>query len=169
LAIDQRSGNEVNGVVNEAAANARLKGLATEYSDAMPDLKATLMFAKQQFPNKKIIIWGSSYSSSLVLILASEMKDDISAVLSFSPGEYFTFNDKKIAEYAQNITIPVFITSAGNEENYWREIFDVIPSVNKMSYLPHFTGQHGSKALWEQNEGHAKYWEEVSAFLTQLK
>ncbi len=167
ISIDQRSGNRVNGVINETHKQAKEKGLKTKYVDALPDLRAAIDYALNNYKNKEVILWGSSYSSSLVFILGTEYKDKVKAILSFSPGEYFKYNNKEIKDYSQLVECPVFITSSGSEKKDWEVIFEVIKS-KKHSYLPDFKGKHGSKALWESNEGNEKYWEEVKQFLKEI-
>ncbi|MCK5220212.1 MAG: alpha/beta hydrolase, partial [Candidatus Aminicenantes bacterium] len=75
VAIDQRSGKGVNGVKNEAFLDASKKGLGVKYSDAFPDLKAALKFVMRKYPLNKIIVLGSSYSASLVFVLAAKYLD----------------------------------------------------------------------------------------------
>ncbi len=165
LAIDQRSGNAVNGVVNQTHKEAKEAGLPTEYPDAFVDLEAALQYTKANFANRKIIIWGSSYSSSLVFILASKYQKDIYAVLSFSPGEYFKYEGKEVAEYAKKVQCPVFVTSAKSEGKAWEAIFTAVPNAKKKSFLPTAKGFHGSKALWAENSGNQEYWKAVRGFL----
>ncbi len=100
LALDQRSGGEVNGVVNQSHAAALEAGKATTYLDAIQDMQAAIGYAQKQFPKAKIILWGSSYSAALVLRLASQYGRQIAAVLSFSPGEYFKKTRPKQAFYS---------------------------------------------------------------------
>ena len=169
IAVDQRSGDKVNGVINQTHKEAKEAGLATKYPDAYPDLVATLSYTKKNYPSRKIIIWGSSYSSSLVFILGSEYANDITGILSFSPGEYFQYKDKKIVDYAKGVKCPVFITSARNEHDSWNAIFEAVPNSNKQSFLPTEKGFHGSKALWEEKPGNAEYWKAVTTFLESLK
>ncbi len=168
LAIDQRSGKEVNDVVNQTHIEAVNKNLNTKYKDAIPDLEAAYFYAKDELHSKSIIIWGSSYSSSLVLYLGSKYSDKLKGIVCFSPDEYFTIDDSKIKTFASKITCPVFITSAKNEQEYWQEIYNAIPS-NKAYFVPEGKGNHGSKALWKENEGNEEYWQAVTVFLQKLK
>lgn len=168
LAIDQRSGNKVNNVINQTNLQAKKLELATQYADAMPDLESAIKYIHKEFNPEKLIILGSSYSATLSLILASKYPNMIDAALSFSPGEYFKFNDKMIKDFASEIKIPVFITSAKSEEGMWTEIFEAIPSKTKMSYVPQVESIHGSRALWEANEGFDQCWEAVKEFLKSL-
>ena len=65
----------------------RTGNLSRNYMAAYQDIEAALDWAKAQ-KYKKISVWGSSYSASLVLKLAGD-HPGIACVLSFSPGEYF--------------------------------------------------------------------------------
>lgn len=64
MAIDQRSGNEVNGIKNQTKIEADKLNKPTEYMDAMPDLEAAIEYVSNKYSESKLIIWGSSYSSS---------------------------------------------------------------------------------------------------------
>ncbi|MEN8222442.1 MAG: alpha/beta fold hydrolase [Acidobacteriota bacterium] len=169
VAVDQRSGKAVNGVKNEAYLDAVAKKMGTKYPDAFPDLKATLKFAMRRYPSNKIIVMGSSYSASLVFVLAQKYLDKISAVISFSPGEYFKFRGKEIKEYAQKVKCPVFITSAKKEHGYWKGIYESIPEGKKTYFLPEKEGIHGSRALWKSNPNHKEYRKALEKFLLKVK
>ncbi|KZS41634.1 hypothetical protein AWE51_19740 [Aquimarina aggregata] len=167
LAVDQRSGGGVNGVQNETNALAKKKGKKTAYVDAFQDLEASVAYVKKTYKPKKLIIWGSSYSSALVLKYAGDYPDAIDAALSFSPGEYF--GDKKfITKSASHIKAPVFITSAQNEKESWSGIYDVIPSNKKQSFLPKTKGNHGARALWDKFPDSKEYWAAVKGFLNTI-
>jgi len=169
LAVDQRSGGGVNDVINETYKAAKAAGLKTSYTDAYPDMQAALAFVESTYAPRKLIVWGSSYSSSLALILASEHPDEIAAVLAFSPGEYFMLDGKKVADYAANITQPAFITSAKSEGKSWRGIADQIKSAGSVFFVPEGNGRHGSSALLEKTANSAEYWTALEQFLASLK
>jgi pimeloyl-ACP methyl ester carboxylesterase len=168
LAIDQRSGSQVNGVENETSAAAKEQGLPCRYADAYPDLEAALQYVMEHYRPERLIVWGSSYSASLALILAAEHPDEVQAVLAFSPGEYFKMNGRSIADYAKGITQPVFITSAKSEEKAWRGIADEISSAGCEFFVPEGRGVHGSSALFESTENNMEYWTATEAFLKSL-
>ncbi len=171
MAIDQRSGGGVNGIINETNKLAKSKGLGTTFIDAEVDIVSTIDFVRKNYPKaSKLILWGSSYSSSLALKLAGE-RSDIDAVLSFAPGEYFKrFGkpDDYITQKVKSIDIPVFITSKKSEKNNWWEMYKLIPSGKKQYFLPKTAGQHGSKALWEKFPENQAYWEAVKDFLKTI-
>lgn len=166
LAIDQRSGNTVNGVDNETARAAHAKGLTLQYADAFPDIAATIEYIEENFPTQKLMLVGSSYSSSLALIFAVKYKNQLSAVASFSPGEYFKFEGKGIAEWAKEISLPVFITSSKGEVSTWKPIFNVITQTNKIGFEPNGDGIHGSRNLWSSTKNNAEYWVAFKEFLS---
>ena len=167
LAIDQRSGGAVNSVTNQTNQRAVAAGKETKYLDAFQDIEATVAYIKKTYAPKKIIIWGSSYSSSLVLKYAGDNPDNIDAAMAFSPGEYFG-KDDFIKNSAANIKVPTFITSAQNEQDNWAAINEAIPTTTKVSYVPATKGNHGSRALWEKFDDNDGYWSAVKDFLKNI-
>lgn len=99
--------------------------------------------------------------------LAQKFPTSISGLLAFSPGEYFKINQKPIKFYAKSVKCPVFITSAKNERKNWQPIYDNMTSP-KQFFLPEQSGNHGSKALWEEKESHQSYWDAVTTFLKSI-
>jgi len=171
LAVDQRSGGEINGVINETAKRAKEKKKGMTYLDAVQDLKAAILYTKKNLAKGKIIIWGSSYSASLVLVIGSEFNKTIAGIVSFSPGEYFSKFGKShtfVQQRAKKIKCPVFITSAKAEQNSWKKIYEAIPSSQKRYFLPVSGGVHGSETLWDSTKEHKQYWKAVKNFLGQF-
>ena len=172
LAIDQRSGGAVNSVVNETARRAKKAGKDADYVAAEPDIVAAAKYAKENFADGKLILWGSSYSAALVLHIAGENPDLMDATLSFSPGEYFKSQGKRagwIESAAKNIKCPVFITSAKKEFNNWEKIYAAVTADGKAKFLPSTNGNHGSRALWKKFDDSKDYWAAVESFLNKLK
>lgn len=167
MAIDQRSGKEVNGVVNETFLAAEKLQKPTEYPDAIADMEAAYQYVKLGIKPQKIIVWGSSYSAAITFFLASKHYSGINAILAFSPGEYFKINGKEIKSYAARVTCPVFITSAKDEYNQWQNIYKAVKT-KKQYFLPDEKGRHGSKALWQDNSNHEAYWQAVKQFLMKV-
>jgi len=168
LAVDARSGGEVNDTTNATAARAKKRKLGTSYVDALPDLVASLEYARKEYAKGKLIAWGSSYSSALVLKVTGDHPELVDGVLSFSPGEYFTRLGQPadwIQRSAKKIRCPAFITSAKMEKSSWQTIYDAIPKGKKTSYLPETKGNHGSRALWQSFDDSAGYWTAVETFL----
>lgn len=171
MAVDLRSGGSVNNVNNQTMQSATSAMKETKYVNSIPDIAAAIEYADEYYADGKLIIWGSSYSSSLVLHYAGSNPGNVDAVMSFSPGEYFRSQGKPadfVTSSAKNITIPVFITSAKSEENSWRGIYEAIPSESKEFYLPDTPGNHGSRALWSKFGDSLRYWDAVEAFLEKV-
>lgn len=170
LAIDQRAGgglfgkNETAALITPPAGNAaRPEG--QEYLAAKPDLQGAIEWARRE--NLPIILWGSSYSASLVFPVAAENPGSIKAVLAFSPGEYFA--DKQYVENAAaKVTVPVFITSspAAGEVAAARAIAGKVPGGKATLYTP-VVGVHGSSTLIAARDpkGAEANWRAVLAFL----
>lgn len=161
LAIDQRSGNSMNGVVNETAKRAQQAGLPTNYIDAEQDIVAAINFVNAYY-NTKIHLLGSSYSSALALKIAME-NNDVDQVYAFSPDEYlFGVNLKQTIT---GLDKPSFLTSAKNEASAVANLYDVITSSEKTHFIPNGNGIHGARALWKNQPDHKEYWKALIDFL----
>ena len=168
MAVDQRSGGAVNGIPNKTKKSAEKAMKGTQYIDALADMNAAIVHAKSMYAKGKLIIWGSSYSSALVLKIAGDQPNVIDGALAFAPGEYFGRFGKPrdfITSSAKNITKSVFITSAKSEKGNWWKIYEAISSENKHYFLPETSGNHGSRALWEKFNDSKEYWKAVKEFL----
>ena len=165
MAPDLRNGNEVNGIVNDTSDRAFEKDLDINYIATVPDIEASIAYARKHLASGKLLLWGSSYSASLVLLVADQIPK-IDAVLAFAPGEYYKKQGKTyIQDHVSHLNMPVFITSAKEEKRNWWPIYQAIPSKEKVYFLPALEGVHGAKALWDNNPGNQKYWEAVTRFL----
>jgi dienelactone hydrolase len=171
LAIDQRVGGNLYGAnrTMRGYGGARYDGKA-DFLDALPDFEAALAWGKAR--GMPMVLWGSSYSASLVFLLAgaADAKDSVKAVMAFSPGEYF--NDKKMVEAAAaKVTVPVFVTSANTleEEAEAKAIVSAVPSTDRLQFVPP-TGIHGSSTLNAAKNpgGAAENWTAVLAFLKRV-
>lgn len=141
LAIDQRAGGGLFGT-NETA---KALGRDADYLEARPDLKAALDWARSQ--KLPIILWGSSYSSSLIFPLAAQDPQGIVALLSFSPGEYFDSDKQMVRTAAAKIAVPVFLASTREEASDADPIFAALPkNPADVRFVPEH-GVHGSSTL----------------------
>lgn len=166
LAIDQRSGGNMYGP-NRTAAHVHDN---PSYMDAYKDMQAAFAWAEARGFGGNIIAWGSSYSSSLVLLLAAAHPEDVKAVLSFSPGEYL--DGVNVQQAASKVTCPVFIDTAKDPKEIAsaKPIFEALPSQNKTMFEPGTAGNHGSSTLRMDKDprGAAENWKAVGQFLSQL-
>ena len=172
IAVDLRSGEYSKGKDNETAIRASNKNLPTSYADALPDIIASLRYARKHFPNRKVIAWGSSYSAALALKVAGDHPQLVDGVLAFSPGEYFSHVGESktwIRDSAKNIKVPAFITSSKNEATDWSSIYEAIDATKRQSFIPETAGKHGSKALWKKYNDSDAYWHAVNGFLDRYK
>lgn len=165
LAIDQRSGMKVFGVINETSVLAKKKGLATGYLDAKQDIEAAVNYAYELNGGKPIIILGSSYSASLALLVSTET-DKIKAVIVFSPGEHL--RNVKLAEEIRSLAKPIFATGARKEIGEARKTLRFINSKHLTLFKPKVDGFHGSKTLWESVDGHETFWMPLKHFLLKV-
>jgi dienelactone hydrolase len=166
LAVDLRSGGKINFVKNETAMAANREGYATGYYDALPDIKAAIDFVNT-ITAKKVILCGSSYSASLVLLEAAG-NEQVKAVIAFSPGEYF-MEDKKVDENIQGIDVPMFVVSTHREYPYVKEIFADMPKDKLTIYTSKKgEGAHGSKSLWKSTPGNESLWLSLMMFINKL-
>ena len=163
LAIDQRSGQTINGVENKTVGAATAAGKPTRFIDAKQDVEAAINWAKTKY-NQDVILLGSSYSACLALMIAAE-RDDISKVLAFSPGEYLP--GISVQGNIAGIKQPVFLTSSKQERIQTERLFDAISNSSyKKQFVPKWgDGQHGARNLWSSMADQEEYWDAVKIFL----
>ncbi len=149
IAIDQRAGGTMWGVVNQTVEKL---GGTRPYLTALPDLEAALAWARTTYPHVPVYAIGSSYSSSLVFLLAQAHPKDVAAIAAFSPGEYFE-PANLIRHAAAQLTLPMFADSAAarDEIEAVRLIFSTSPSIAKYQYVP-LEGVHGASTLREDRD-----------------
>jgi predicted alpha/beta hydrolase len=166
LTIDQRSGDSINGSINQTAKLAKSKKLPTEYENAEQDIVAAIDYLYKKY-KEKIIVIGSSYSSALILKIGVSEKNKISALVSFSPGEYF--NDSTIINTSlKKVDIPTLITCAKPEVKRVQKLFDGVTNPKIEFFKPIETGNHGSKVLWSKNPNSKEYWDALLNFLKKI-
>lgn len=164
LAIDQRSGGDLFGGHNETVQRL---GKSADYLDAAPDLDATLAWAKRKHYGK-IIAVGSSYSSTLVILLAAKHPPGLTAIASFSPGEYFD-NKNLIKDAAAKVTIPFYITTDPDEAANVTDVLRNAHGSNIVYYQPQ-AGVHGASTLVQSRDpaGYAANLKSFDDFLRRV-
>jgi dienelactone hydrolase len=167
LAIDQRSGGPIASQQNETNLNAIEQGLGVDYLDAIPDIQAAVEYASTTY-NQDVILWGSSYSSTLVLWEALK-NEHVRAVISFSPGDYFKEELGSLTDSVAHLNKPFFITSADFEIEGTNDLLQHVTfSENQIQFKPEGTGHHGSRALWTNQNNGEQYWEAILSFLSSI-
>lgn len=169
LAVDQRAGGMMFGASNRTQMHA---GGKVDYMAAYQDMQAALEWAQDQ-KYQRIIVWGSSYSASLALRLASE-NSSVYAVLSFSPGEYF---DQKglVAGWNSALKVPVFIACTEDEKTEQVQAIvkaadpDPVRKANDVLFTAP-EGMHGSSTLHHRGnvESETAYWAATEKFLKNV-
>jgi dienelactone hydrolase len=162
IAIDQRSGDVMNGVVNETAIAAKNKKLPTNFINAKQDIQAAIEYSYNRF-QKKIILVGSSYSASLVLLL-SVNNDMVAKVVAFSPGEYFN-ESNFVASQLENLKTPTLVLSTKSEAS---QVTDLIKNCNHKivkQFVPLQDGEHGAKVLSTGDATTNEFWKAFMDFL----
>lgn len=168
VAIDQRSGGPIANMTNETTLRAIEKNKPIDYLDAEQDMLAAIKYVSERY-KKPVILWGSSYSSTLALYIATE-NDNVFAVVSFSPGNYFTEQKGDLAILLSDFEKPMFITSSKQEIQYVDLLLkDHKLNENQIHFKPSGTGHHGSRALWEKQTGGEEYWDAIDSFLEKIK
>ncbi|MFS8083207.1 MAG: alpha/beta hydrolase [Ginsengibacter sp.] len=164
LAIDQRSGGDL---FNGHNATVQTLGKSADYLDAAPDLDAALVWARGQHYGN-IVAVGSSYSSALVILLAAKQPQGLTAIASFSPGEYF--DDKNlIKNAAAKVTVPFYITTDPEEASNVTEVLTRAKGSNIEHYEP-TAGVHGASTLVEARDptGYAANMKSFEQFLQRV-
>lgn len=161
LAVDQRAGGNLWGSVNQTVAKAKR---IYDYADAIPDLEAAIAYGQAQHLGP-LVVWGSSYSSALVFVVAAR-HHEVRALLAFSPAEYI--QGYSIVGEAGKLSIPAFLTStpsAGEVESA-QTLARAVPHHKAVQYIP-AVGVHGSSTLRidEDPSGAAENWKHVMWFL----
>ena len=164
MAIDQRSGGSMFGT-NETMKNVKHKA---EMVDAESDMIGAVNWARPF--GKPIILWGSSYSASLAFDVANLYPGQASAVMAFSPGEYFP-DPHMVGRAASTLAVPAYITSSSDpaEIAKAKAIAARVPGGRAEQYVP-ATGVHGSSTLIaaKNPKGAEANWASALAFLKKV-
>lgn len=168
IAIDQRSGGGMVEEFNETNLEAVKRNKPVEFLDAEQDIIACVDFASKKY-NKKVILWGSSYSSTLALYTGIS-NDNVKAVIAFSPGDYFEQEKGSLKTALATFVKPMFVTSSKEEAS---ETTDLLSGMNRtasqVQFVPDSAGFHGSRALWKTSANNEEYWTAIEEFLGKVK
>ncbi len=169
LAVDQRQGGQVFGSYNRTVAE-----LTNNYSfcEAYDDLIGALNFVSEQGFSKNIILWGSSYSGSLAVKLASERGEKVSGVLAFSPATGGPMAECKADLYFDNLNVPLLLLRPSQELEIESSKLQFETARKKgFQVYEAETGTHGSSMLVEERTGGntEENWQVVLSFLNSIK
>ena len=166
LAVDLRSGGEINFIQNHTALVAVQQGFSTDYYSSIKDIEAAINWVKEK-NDYPMVLLGSSFSASLCLMVARD-NPDVKAVVAFSPGEFFG-EGISVRDEIKNLEKPVFAASSQRESPYVNTILSFVPSANKTIFAPKQGGEHGSKSLWRNNPSNQEYWLALTMFFSKLR
>lgn len=168
LAIDQRSGGPISIHQNETMLRAIEQGKEYDYLNAEQDMVAAVNWAYEK-SKRPVILWGSSYSSTLALYVAMA-NEKVGAVISFSPGNYFSEVKGNLKEMLPNYKNPFFITSTKYENIHIKQFMsNVILKDRQVVFVPTTEGYHGSQALWAGQPEGDQYWTAITQFLNTVR
>jgi dienelactone hydrolase len=153
------------GTPNRTAAAL---GKEVHYRDVMPDLEAALLWGHAAAMGAPVIAMGSSYSASLIFLLAARHPGALAALVAFSPGEYLD-GPSVVHDAAQSVRIPVLVDEAKNPEEIAtaKSILEAVASTEKQQVVPHSGGVHGASTLRTDKNaaGAEENWHALLAFL----
>jgi pimeloyl-ACP methyl ester carboxylesterase len=121
------------------------------YCGAYPDIDAAVSMARANGLHGPLILWGSSYTATLVVQAAARRSADVRAVLAFSPAGGELLDGCHASEYAPWLVqagIPLFITRSSEElaNEDARSRFDQLIEQGAQAFVAE-GGGHGSSLL----------------------
>ncbi len=166
LATDQRSGGQGWGYPNRTVSK---RGRSSSYAQAYADLQGALDWAVAR-GYRTIVAVGSSYSASLVIVLAGANPGKLSALASFSPGEYFS-DKNRIKKAAASVSIPFYVTAGSQQKEELRvdEVLSRASGVNVRRRRAS-AGVHGVSTMRKDRNpaGYQRNLEQFKAFLLEV-
>jgi len=167
LAVDLRSGGDFAGKSNITAERAQKEGMDSQMVDARQDIKSAIDFLNKKY-KQDVIVWGSSYSSSLAL-LEGVSNNKVEAIIAFSPGDYFGDAAPSLSTAFAKAEKPFFVTSSKEESETLTSLLGNVQfSEKQLQFIPESEGFHGSRALWTGQKGAEEYWNSLINFLKGL-
>ncbi len=167
LAVDLREGKENNYIVNETAGRAHSLQLRINKLDCLKDIQGAIHYAVQK-SGKPVILFGSSFSASLCLLIAKN-NPDVKAVIAFSPGEFFR-PQVFVQDSLKGFDKLTLIAGSKPEYPYLIELAQHIPSGKVTIFVPtRSMGEHGVKALLKSDPASNDYWLSLLMFFRNVK
>jgi len=167
LAVDLRNGGLCDSVPNETAVLAKLRQPNIGNAEVQLDMVAAINYV-HTISKKKVILLGSGYSASLVLYIGAT-NPLVSAVVAYSPYDYFGGSLKTADVFPKYQSIPVYVASSQAEENDAKKYIAAIPSARVTQFAPTGSGSHGSGALLPYDADFHSYWISLLLFLKSVK
>lgn len=167
LAVDLRDGKECNFVQNETAIQAQKNNLTVTTLDCEKDVLAAIDYVTKTAIKNRYILFGSSFSASLAMKVANHNKKT-TAVIAFSPGEYFA--PVKVKDWLKDFDKLLFVASTKREIPFVTDLTKDIPAQNLTTFQPSSgDGVRGAPALWNNNDSSSEYWMSLMMFVKKVK
>ncbi len=164
VALDLRSGGHKFGRNNRTVQAA---GENSDFAQARSDIETAVDWVRRRSPQASVLLWGSSYSSSLAVVVAAG-RTDVAGLVLFSPAEHLGAG-QPVAAAAQQVRIPVFAASiAGTEAELARPILKALaPAETSLFVSP--DGAHGASMLRPDRNpfGVQRAWAALWSFLVR--
>ena len=152
IAWDFRAGGDRFG--NNRAVAAMGGDGESDYCAAYTDFPAALDHVLAQGWAGEVVLWGSSYSASLIFRLAAERPEAVSGVIAFSPAGGGPMTDCRPRIWAEDIAAPVFVLRPVREMEIAssQEQRDILGDTGA-DFRVVENGVHGSSMLVDERTG----------------
>ncbi len=167
LAVDLRSGGEMNYVQNETAAFALQNNFKHSMYDSRLDIEAAIRYVST-YNTKGVILMGSSFSASLCMI-EGKSNDRVGAIIALSPGEFFT-TEISVRDELRNFNKFIFVSATSKESGYVLKLLDYVPSDRKSVFSAKDGNEsYGSAILSNDTKDGRECWMQLSLFFKKIK
>lgn len=150
IAWDQRSGGGEYGSENRTAAEALGD---KRFCAAYPDVQAGVAYAHHAAKGAPLVIWGSSYSASLVFTAAAQHPDEVDAVVAMSTATGGMLDKCGAKKGLPGLADPALAAWAKQEEAQAKKLGDLLSAKNVEVYIVP-NGVHGSSMLVDARTKH---------------
>lgn len=150
IAWDQRSGGGEYGGENRTAAEALGD---KRFCAAYPDVQAGIAFAHEAAKGAPLVIWGSSYSASLVFAAAAQHPDEVNAVVAMSTATGGMLDKCGAKKGLPSLAVPALALWAEQEKQQANKLGDLLSAKNVEVYIVK-DGVHGSSMLVDERTKH---------------
>ena len=152
---DQRAGGDLHGSPNRTVAGLSSTGaVPTGFCDAMPDLEAALEYVRSERLAERVLVWGSSYSGSLVFGLAAAHPETVAGVLAFSPASGGPVEACRAGLWAPAVRAPMLVLRPASEMERATSVEqrDALVAAGARFHVV-TAGVHGSSMLVDERTG----------------
>ncbi len=147
-------------IVEEAEAGDRSRVWPTIF-EAYNDMLASMDWASTSgFDGLRLVI-GSSFSAMIVMKLPQDRRVD--AVVSYSPGEYYSDDSTLVSRWAGEIGVPTYIGAGSDERELSQPVFRAVRTQRKTLHVAE-VGRHGASILLEDERNFQNLERFLSAF-----